>query len=180
MKARAWALYLGVGSIVLTAFVFIHPIRVGPLFNAIGLSGAIAILVGAKMNRPRVRLAWYLVAIGQILFVGGDVITYNYQRFFGSQPPFPSIGDLFYLSVYPFLVTGVLLMIRGRSPGRDRAALIDSLIIAVGVGALTWVFLLAPYAHDQTLTLAQKLTSMGYPTMDLILFSVAVRLTVGG
>jgi PAS domain S-box-containing protein len=165
---------------VLTAFVFIHPIRVGPLFNAIGLSGAVAILVGARINRRRVRIAWYLVAIGQILFVGGDVITYNYQRFFGSQPPFPSIGDLFYLSVYPFLVTGVLLMIRGRSPGRDRAALIDSLIIAVGVGALTWVFLLAPYAHDQTLSLAQKLTSMGYPTMDLILFSVAVRLAVGG
>jgi PAS domain S-box-containing protein len=169
-----------VGGAVLTAYVFIHPIRVGPLFNAIGLSGAIAILVGARINHPRARLAWYLVAVGQILFVAGDVITYNYERFFGTVAPFPSIGDLLYLLVYPFLVAGLLLLIRRRSPGRDRAALIDSLIIAVGVGTLTWVFLLAPYAHDTTLTLAQKLTSMAYPTMDLILFSIAVRLAVGG
>jgi hypothetical protein len=61
---------------------------------------------------------------------------------------------------------------------RDRASLIDSLIIAVGVGTLSWVFLLAPYAYDQSLTLIQKLTAMAYPIMDLILFGVAVRLAV--
>ena len=110
--------------------------------------------------------------------MAGDVITYNYERFFGNAPPFPSIGDLFYLSVYPFLIAGVLMLVRRRSPGRDRASLIDSLIIAVGVGTLSWVFLLAPYAHDQSLTLLQKLTAMAYPIMDLLLFGVAVRLAV--
>ena len=85
-----------------------------------------------RMNHPRQRLPWYLVATGQALFVAGDVITYNYERFFGNAPPFPSIGDLFYLSVYPFLIAGVLMLVRRRSPGRDRASLIDSLIIAVG------------------------------------------------
>ncbi len=178
MKARAWALYLSIGGAVLTAFVFVHPIRVGPLFNVIGLSAPIAIVIAARMHAPRQRLPWYLVAIGQALFVAGDVITYNYERFFGTEPPFPSIGDVLYLSVYPFLIAGVLLLVRRRSPGRDRASLIDSLIIAVGVGTLSWVFLLAPYAHDQSLTLIQKLTAMAYPIMDLILFGVAVRLAV--
>lgn len=178
MKARAWALYLSIGAAVLTAFVFVHPIRVGPLFNVIGLSAPIAMVVAARMHAPRQRLPWYLVAIGQALFVAGDVITYNYGRFFGTEPPFPSIGDVLYLSVYPFLIAGVLLLVRRRSPGRDRASLIDSLIIAVGVGTLSWVFLLAPYAYDQSLTLIQKLTAMAYPIMDLILFGVAVRLAV--
>jgi PAS domain S-box-containing protein len=178
MKARAWALYLSIGGAVLTAFVFVHPIRVGPLFNLIGLSAPIAMVVAARMHAPRQRLPWYLVAIGQALFVAGDVITYNYERFFGTEPPFPSIGDVLYLSVYPFLIAGVLMLVRRRSPGRDRASLIDSLIIAVGVGTLSWVFLLAPYAHDESLTLIQKLTAMAYPIMDLILFGVAVRLAV--
>ena len=178
MRSRAWAIYLSIGGALLTAFVFVHPIRVGPLFNVIGLSASVAIVVGARMNHPRQRLPWYLVAMGQALFVAGDVITYNYERFFGTAPPFPSIGDLFYLSVYPFLIAGVLLLVRRRSPGRDRASLIDSLIIAVGVGTLSWVFLLAPYAHDQSLTLVEKLTAMAYPIMDLILFGVAVRLAV--
>jgi PAS domain S-box-containing protein len=178
MRSRVWAIYLSIGGALLTAFVFVHPIRVGPLFNAIGLSASLAIIVGARMNHPRQRLPWYLVATGQALFVAGDVITYNYERFFGNAPPFPSIGDLFYLSVYPFLIAGVLMLVRRRSPGRDRASLIDSLIIAVGVGTLSWVFLLAPYAHDQSLTLLQKLTAMAYPIMDLLLFGVAVRLAV--
>ena len=129
------------------------------------------------MNHPRQRLPWYLVATGQALFVAGDVITYNYSDF-RQRSALPSIGDLFYLSVYPFLIAGVLMLVRRRSPGRDRASLIDSLIIAVGVGTLTWVFLLAPYAHDQSLTLVQKLTAMAYPIMDLLLFGVAVRLAV--
>jgi PAS domain S-box-containing protein len=178
MKARAWALYLTIGSAALTAFVFVHPIRVGPLFNIIGLSAPIMMVVAARLHSPRQRLPWYLVAIGQALFVAGDVITYNYDRFFGTEPPFPSIGDVLYLSVYPFLIAGVLLLMRRRSPGRDRASLIDSLIIAVGVGTLSWVFLLAPYAYDESLAMIEKLTAMAYPIMDLILFAVAVRLAV--
>jgi PAS domain S-box-containing protein len=178
MRSRAWALYLAIGGAALTAFVFVHSIRVGPLFNVIGLSASVAIVVGARMHEPRQRLPWYLVAIGQALFVAGDVITYNYERFFGTAPPFPSIGDLLYLSVYPFLIAGVLLLVRQRSPGRDRASLIDSLIIAIGIGTLSWVFLLAPYARDQSLTLLEKLTAMAYPIMDLLLFGVAVRLAV--
>ncbi len=179
MKARAWALYLSISGAVLVAFVFIHPIRVGWLYNLIGLSAVIAIMWGARMNEPQQRLPWYLVAIGQALWVAGDVITYNYDRLFGTAPPFPSIGDLLYLSVYPFLIAGILLMIRRRSPGSDRASLIDSLIIAVGVGTLSWVFLLAPYVHDESLRLVEKLTAIAYPVMDLLLFAVVVRLAVG-
>ena len=118
VKTRAWIVYLAVLGAAATAYVFVHAIRVGPLFNAVGLSAPIAILLGVRLHPPRKPLAWYLVAEGQTLFVGGDVITYNYQRFFGSAVPFPSIGDLLYLSVYPFLVAGILMMIRERSPGR--------------------------------------------------------------
>jgi len=179
MRGRVWLAYLAIGAAVLTAFLFVHTIRVGPLFNAIGLSAPVAILIALRWHHPAQRLPWYLVAAGQVLFVGGDIITYNYNRFFGTDPPFPSIGDLLYLSVYPFLVAGILMLVRRRSPGRDRASLIDSLIVGVGVGAISWVFLIAPYVHDPSLTLIQKLVAMAYPVMDLILFTVAVRLAVG-
>ena len=89
MKSRAWAIYLSIGGAVLTAFVFIHPIRVGPLFNVIGLSAPVAIVDRREDERPRQRLPWYLVATGQALFVAGDVITYNYERFFGNRAAVP-------------------------------------------------------------------------------------------
>lgn len=179
MNRKIWLVYVLVGTLVLAAFLSIPVLRVGPLFNLIGLSGAIVIVTAMREHRPGRRLPWLLVAIGQILFVAGDVITYNYARFFGTDPPFPSIGDLFYLSVYPFLIAGILLLVRHRSPGRDRASLIDSLIVGIGVGTISWVFLILPYVQDATLSLAEKLVAMAYPLMDLILVTVAVRLAVG-
>jgi PAS domain S-box-containing protein len=179
MRRRLWLGYLVIGSAGLCLFLFAPGFRAGPIFNVIGLSGAVAIVLAVRLHKPEQRLAWYLVAIGQALFVFGDVITYNFERFFGTEPPFPSLGDAFYLSVYPFLVAGILLIVRRRTPDGDRASLIDSLIVAVGVGTVSWVFLMAPYLRDETLTVPQKLVAMGYPMMDLILLSVFVRLAVG-
>jgi hypothetical protein len=120
-----------------------------------------------------------LFALGQMLFVAGDVITYNYDKIFGTDLPFPSIGDVLYLSVYPCLIAGILLLVRRRSPGRDRESLIDSLIVAIGVGVISWVFLMGPIATDSASTLVQKLVSCGYPFMDLVLLTVVTRLVIG-
>jgi diguanylate cyclase (GGDEF)-like protein/PAS domain S-box-containing protein len=152
--------------------------HVSYLFNVIGISSPIVILVAARMHRPEQRAPWYWFALGQLLFIGGDVIAYNYEKLFGTALPYPAISDLLYLLVYPCLVLGLVLLIRRRSPGRDWASLIDSLVIAIGVSTLSWVFLIAPYAHS-SLPLLQKLTSMAYPIGDLLLVTTIVRLAVG-
>ena len=71
------------------------------------------------------------------------------------------------------------MMIRRRNPGRDRASFIDSLMVSIGLGTISWVFLIAPYAHDTESNLLTRLTSISYPIMDLLLIAVAVRLAVG-
>ena len=124
-------------------------------------------------------MPWFLFAAGLAFFTAGDVITYNYERFFHTPLPFPSVGDVMYLAVYPCLVAGILLIIARRNPGGDRASLIDSLIIAIGAGVLSWVFLMAPYWHDAGSTLVEKLVSIAYPFMDLLLLAVIVRMAVG-
>ena len=172
-------MYLLTGAIATLVFLFVPGMRVGGLLNLIALSSPIAILIALRMNHVEYKLPWLLIALGQLFFVTGDVITYNYERFFGTELPYPSIGDVFYLSVYPCLFLGILLLIRHRSPGRDRDSAIDSLIVGIGVGVLSWVFLIAPYTHDSSLTTLQKLVSIGYPLMDLMLVTVAIRLAVG-
>ncbi|HET9248904.1 MAG TPA: hypothetical protein VFP13_03030, partial [Actinomycetota bacterium] len=162
------------------AYLFVPGLRLGPLFNVIAISSPIAIVIAVRLWQPETKLPWYLFALGQTFFVIGDVITYNYDRFFGSELPFPSVGDVFYLSVYPCLIVGILLLIRRRNPGGDRDSVIDSLIVAIGVSTVSWVFLLSPLAHDSMSTLAQKLTAMGYPIMDLFLLTAIVRLAIGG
>jgi diguanylate cyclase (GGDEF)-like protein/PAS domain S-box-containing protein len=169
------------GGVVTT--VLYHVLgRPGPLFNVISISSPIVIILAVRLWRPDARWPWYLFALGQALFVAGDVITYNYDRFFDCVEclPFPSIGDVFYLSVYPCLVFGILLLVRWRNPGGDRESVIDSLIVAIGIGTISWVFLLSPQAHDSTSNLIQKLTAMAYPVFDLVLLTVVVRLAIGG
>ncbi|HEY5144848.1 MAG TPA: EAL domain-containing protein [Solirubrobacteraceae bacterium] len=179
--ARAWWVYLvGAGSLTLL-YLFGPPLlHSGPVFNLIGLSGVAAIIVGTRINRPSDPRPWYLFAAGQALFVTGDALAYNYQRIFGSALPFPSVADIPYLLVYPALMAGLLILIRQRNRGRDTASLIDSLIITTGLAVLSWIFLMAPYAHDATLSTPTKLISIAYPLMDVLVLGVAVRMTVGG
>jgi signal transduction histidine kinase len=175
---QPWLLYIAAVSVVAVAYVA-GPLNEGPVFNLIGASAVVATIVGARRNSPEHRLPWYLFALAMALFVSGDVFSYNYTRFFGAELPFPSIADAFYLALYPGLIAGMVLLVRRRSPGLDVASLIDSLIVAVGVGTISWIYLMAPYAHDETLGLSTKLISIAYPVMDLVVFVAAVRLAVG-
>jgi diguanylate cyclase (GGDEF)-like protein/PAS domain S-box-containing protein len=183
-RPRVWFVYLAViagltSAYILGHFVGLRWLNSGPVYNIIGASTVVALIVGARKNSADRRLPWYLFALGQAFFVTGDVLAYNYHRFFGGELPSPSIADPFYLAFYPLLVAGLLLLIRERNETRDRASLIDALIVTVAAAALSWVYLMAPYAHDHTLKLTTKLTSIAYPMMDILVLGVVLRLAVG-
>ena len=181
MKTRAWWVYLLVMAPVVGLYSLgPDALNAGPVFNAIGVSAVAAILVGIRLHQPKAKRAWYLIAFGMALFISGDVLAYNYERVVGRPLPFPSIADPLYLAVFPAIVAGLLLLIRARNRGGDRSSLIDSLIIGTAIGLLSWMFLMAPYAHDVHLSGLQKLTSLSYPLADLFLLSVAIRLAVAG
>jgi diguanylate cyclase (GGDEF)-like protein len=72
-----------------------------------------------------------------------------------------------------------VLLIRARTPGRDRASLIDATIIATGLGLLSWVFLMKPAATDSTLSVVGRVISIAYPAADVLLLALVARLLVG-
>src|SRR5919202_5168809 len=146
--------------------------------NALVLSRVVAILAGMRMHRPASRGPWWWFAGGFTLFWLGDLYTYSYPRLFGADVPFPSIGDGAYVLVYPALMAGLLLLVRRRNPERDRAGLIDSLIMTLGLALLSWVALIAPYLHDGSMSVVAKLTSIAYPLGDILLLAAAIRLAV--
>ncbi len=178
-RAHIWLWYLGVTG-VLTALYLFAPSIAGnrPLINVLGLSSSIAIVVGIRLHRPRAVAAWWLFALGQFLFVAGDFYTYSFPKLFGITVGFPSPGDALYLMVYPALMGGLLILIRRRSPHFDRPTVIDSLILTIGVGLLSWVFLIAPNIHSNELTGLAKAVSSAYPLGDLLLLAAAIRLAV--
>jgi diguanylate cyclase (GGDEF)-like protein/PAS domain S-box-containing protein len=178
-RAHAWAIYLGAGTLLTAAYLWLPGlVGNGPLINMLGFSSSIAIAVGIRLHRPQARLAWMLFILGQFLFFAGDVYTYSYPKLFGADVEFPSLGDAIYLTVYPALGAGVLLLVRRRNPQRDRAASIDSFILTLGIALISWVFLVAPNIHLAGLTLLEKAVSTAYPLGDILLLAVVIRLAV--
>ncbi len=189
MRKLAWIIYPVVAA-ALTAVWFATG-RVPWIFNVTGLLSPILILVALWMWKPKHRLPWILFAIGQFVFIAGDVISYNYETLFNPKMPglfpldadgfvpFPGWADGFYLAVYAFLIAGVVLLIRDRTPGRDRASLVDALMLSVALGTVSWVLLISPQIYAEDVPLSVKLTSMAYPMADVLLLAAVIRLAVG-
>jgi diguanylate cyclase (GGDEF)-like protein/PAS domain S-box-containing protein len=176
-----WVAYLGAGVVLAAAYGWAPGLAgSGPLFNLLGLSPVIGIGIGMHRHRPSARAPWLLFAVGLLLFWLGDLYTYSYPKLFGAEVPFPSPGDAAYVAVYPALMAGLVVLVRRRNPERDRAGLIDSLIITLGLALFSWVGLIAPYLHDNSLSLVAKLTSVAYPLGDVLLLAAAIRLAVDG
>ncbi len=178
-RGRIWAWYL-ISTCALTGlYIFVPPFAgSGPLINALGLSGVVAIVVGIRLNKPKAQAAWWLFAAGQFLFFCGDLYTYSYPKLFGADVGFPSIGDALYLAVYPVLMAGFVILVRRRNPRPERAALIDALILTIGFALLSWVFLIAPNVHLSGLSWLAKGVSVAYPLGDVLLLAAVIRLAV--
>ena len=188
MRNRAWIVYPVVAGLAMVVWYLVD--RPPIMFNLIGLASPVLILVALRMWKPEKRLPWILFAVGQFVFITGDVISYNYATFNGAFPklfpldadgltPFPGLADAFYLAVYVFLIAGVLVLIHARTPGRDRASFVDALMLSIGLGTISWVLLISPQANAEGVPFAVKLTSMAYPMMDVLLLAAAIRLAVG-
>jgi diguanylate cyclase (GGDEF)-like protein len=145
------------------------------LYAAIGLVSAGLMVLGVRRHRPDRPALWYCFAAGQTIWVFGDITWTVYQDVLHEEP-FPSVADAFYLSAYPILATGLLMLVRGRAGGRDRADLIDAGTIATGLALLFWTFVMRPIAADASLSSPADLIALAYPTADVVLLALLARL----
>ncbi|QIN81445.1 response regulator [Rubrobacter tropicus] len=174
-RSRAWLVYLIVGALATVAYFFLpSPAAqdtLRPLFNLAALGAFVA---GILMHRPKRPLPWYLFTLGTLFFVLG-IVTFVYYEVTLGRTPFPSLADALLIASYP-CAAGALLLFQQRRFVRDRASVIDPIIVAVGVGVIAWVFLMRPFFEDQSLTRLEQLVSVTYPLMDVLLLAFVVRM----
>ena len=140
------------------------------LYDLIGATSAVAVVIGVRAHRPRVAAAWYLFAAGLLAFSVGDVIFNFYAWFWHRDPPVPSVADVFYLAGYPFLTVGVVLLaLRVRAEER-RAGLIDAALLAVAFGICQWIFVMHPLIAGPG-NWRDNLVALSYPAMDIVLLA---------
>lgn len=140
---------------------------------------SVGIVVWTTRRRdPGQRRAWYLIAAGLTAFSVADII-WNIFELYGQQvPSFPAPMDAMYLAGYPLVAAGLFLLSRvdGVRPGDN----IDSAIITIGLGAVSWVFLGAPFLSAPGYSGLQLATALAYPAGDALLLGAVVSIVLSG
>jgi diguanylate cyclase (GGDEF)-like protein len=176
MTGRWWWVYLGGGVLALAAYLAVPAgVPRDALYVLVGASSVAAILIGVRLHRPAKSLPWLLMAAGQLAWVSADAL-YSWYEDVRHIQPFPSPADGLYLVAYPLLGAGLGVLIYNRRRGHDAAGLIDSTIVTVGFGLLSWVVVADPIIYDTSAPLMDRLIAVAYPFGDIVLLALLVRL----
>jgi diguanylate cyclase len=172
----AWKVWLVVGLLMVAAY-FALPTRDAQdyLYQIPGMMAAVAIVAGVIVHRPIESRPWLVLAAGLALSSAGDWTWVILDKVHGLEP-FPSVADVFYLAGMGLVAAALLWLVHGRVPGGDRAGWLDALIVSVGVGMVSWIFLMAPIVADSSQSLAEIGVALAYPMLDILLLGVMVRL----
>jgi diguanylate cyclase (GGDEF)-like protein/PAS domain S-box-containing protein len=174
----AWRLY-AVGGILATAVFPVLPDAPGQvLYDAVGGSVVVALVLAARRGSGRSRRPWVVFAIAQGCYSLAD-IRWSLVFIRDGDVPFPSLMDVGYLAYYPLVGLGLWWMIQLRSPGSQFATLVDALSAATGGCLLVWVLVLRPSVLDTSTPLPSRLLSSTYPAADLLLLVLTLRLALG-
>lgn len=138
---------------------------------------AIMLLVGIRRSQLRSIGPWHLLATGIFVNTLADGLWYLY-RIQQIELPYPSYIDIIYLSGYVVRSIALHFMNQARTRHQDLAGWIDTLIIGCGSGLLSWIFLMEPYADNQSLTWAERIISIAYPMMDVFMLAVVARMWI--
>ena len=168
-------------ALVVNTAQFVGPLLVVPLCFG-GLlrwmwgRGSSQAPVGSAVTRGR-RWAPVLLGLGILSWVLGQAIFTYYEWVLGQPPPLPSIADVGYLSVYPFLLLGILLLPARPIPvaSRTRIAL-DGLMIMTAAVTFSWYFILGPVMQQGSEAILAKAVSSAYPLADIVLIACLIIL----
>src|ERR671921_691797 len=156
--------------------LLVVPLCFGGLLRWMWGRGTSQAPLGSAVTRGR-RWAPVLLGLGILSWVLGQAIFTYYEWVLGQPPPLPSIADVGYLSVYPFLLLGILLLPARPIPvaSRTRIAL-DGLMTMTAAVTFSWYFILGPVMQQGSETTLAKAVSSAYPLAGMVLIACLIIL----
>src|ERR671912_150791 len=156
--------------------LLVVPLCFGGLLGRMWGRGASQARVGTAVTRGQ-RWAPVLLGLGILSWVLGQMIFTYYEWVLDQPPPLPSIADVGYLSVYPFLLLGILLLPARPIPvaSRTRIAL-DGLMTMTAAVTFSWYFILGPVMRQGSETTLAKAVSSAYPLAGIVLIACLIIL----
>lgn len=132
---------------------------------------------GSILSTPLQRWIPLLLAAGIFCqFIGQVIYTYLDAR---NMSDFPSLADVGYLSTFPFLFLGVMLLPTRPLSGFTRARVfLDGFIVMTAAVTFSWFFTLGPTMLLGNESGLAKIVGSAYPFFDLVLIFCVIRLSL--
>lgn len=177
MPRRAWIWWLASGMPVALCYPWLPDgsLVAGICFEGLGAIACVVLMVAIRVRRPAQARMWWLLAAGSSFSVLGD-LTYDVLLNALHVDAYPSVADIFYLLSYPVTVSGLGLLVRGRTRGRDRVGLLDAAIVSTALALPAWTFVIRPISALDHAGLGDQLVSLAYPIFDVLLVAITARL----
>ncbi len=107
--------------------------------------------------------------IGQVIYTYLDALN---------MKDFPSLADVGYLSTFPFLFLGVMLLPTRPLSGFTRARVfLDGFIVMTAAVTFSWFFVLGPTMLQESGSALSTIVGSAYPFFDLVLIFCVIRLS---
>ena len=145
----------------------------------IATGAGVVVAMGIALVKFRAPQPFWMIAASPLLFTLGNVtweIRIRYSATLGRSLEY--LPDMLWISAYFFLAFGLVLIVRPRSAAAQRAAILDSAIIALAGMIPVWEFLVTPALASAPETTFVAATTMAYPLLDLMILGALLHLSL--
>jgi diguanylate cyclase (GGDEF)-like protein len=166
-----WA-YLAVDAVLLLSSLFLPPLVSWALRVVVIALGVVALAVGVRWQRPRVRVGWWLLIGGYAIFAAGDVAAI--VRFVAAGevsadgswlPAAPSVVS------FPLVIAGLALLARLGGPA-EAGDTVDALAIALATFLVLFALVIHPVLVGGWAAVAAAIV---FPLGSLLILAMIVR-----
>jgi hypothetical protein len=180
-RSVGWIVYLALGASAIGTYYLLPRAGVAQavIVGGLNATAALAACRAAMRTRAMVCLVWVSLGVAMSLSTLANVVWFGFPLVAGHLLGFPSLVEVLWLLMYPIFVVVLVTLARQRNRDARAGDALDSAIIIVAGASMMWAFVIAPIVHSSGLPWLAHIVSVAYPTMDLIVFAMLVRLVVG-
>ncbi len=142
--------------------------------------GAVGLCATRVLRRSDDRAAWLLIGVSLLTWTAGDSL-WTFWLDGVANPPYPSIADALYLTMFPATYVALLLLMRSRFRHVGAAVWLDGIVVGLTTAAIGAGLVLPAVEHASRGTVSEIAVNLAYPLGDfLLLVFVALGFTLSG
>jgi len=149
------------------------------IYPPVAIGAGMVIVAGAARADHRERQAWILIGFGVFGLALGETIWTFHGLVLGSNPGYPGIPDVAYLSGYVAMTAGILRMPHARPTRHERLRLaLDALAGTLAAGLVFWRVMFGPvFESVRDASVAEVVVGLGYPIGDMLMLVALIALS---